>query len=93
MKPLVISLLLVLPAIAYADPGWQNKIISNVQIEVPSDSKIGVQNTPGASGAVQKMTKYSVPHSGTRSGVGVSFVSARNGRKLGWSGSKHDRVA
>ena len=59
MKPLVISLLLVLPAIAYADPGWQNKVISNVRIEVPSDSKTGVQNTPGAGGAVQKMTKYS----------------------------------
>jgi hypothetical protein len=59
MKPLVISLLLVLPAIAYADPGWQNKVVSNVRIEVPSDSKTAVQNTPGAGGAVQKMTKYS----------------------------------
>src|SRR5205814_367642 len=59
MKPLVISLLLVLHAIAYADPGWQNKVISNFRIEVPSDSKTGVQNTPGAGGAVRKMTKYS----------------------------------
>src|SRR5439155_24133593 len=59
MKPLVISLILALPAIAYADPGWQNKVICNFRIQVPSDSKTGLQNTPGAAGAVRKMTKYS----------------------------------
>jgi hypothetical protein len=60
MKPLVISLLLLLPAAAvHADPAWAKKVIGDVRIEVPSDSKTGVQNTPGAGGAVQKMTKYS----------------------------------
>jgi len=60
MKPLVISLLLLLLlAAVHADPAWEKKPIGNVQIEVPSDSKTGVQNTPGAGGAVQKMTKYS----------------------------------
>jgi hypothetical protein len=59
MKPLVISLLLMLAANVYADPGWQNKVISNVRIEVPTDCKTNVQNTPGAGGAVQSMRKYS----------------------------------
>ncbi|MDP9098885.1 MAG: hypothetical protein M3N48_07815 [Verrucomicrobiota bacterium] len=59
MKPLAISLLLLLLATVHADPGWQTKIIGNVRIEVPTDCKTNVQNTPGAGGAVQRMKKYS----------------------------------
>ena len=59
MKTLAISLLLVLLATVHADPAWQNKVISNVRIAVPTDCKTDVQKTPGAGGAVQKMTKHS----------------------------------
>ena len=58
MKPLAISLLLVLIATAHADPGWENKVVGNVRIEVPADCKRDVQDAPGA-GAVQRMKKYS----------------------------------
>jgi hypothetical protein len=60
MKPLVTSLLLLIPLTSiHADPGWQKKTIGNVRIEVPSDSNTEGQNMPGSGGAVQKMTKYS----------------------------------
>jgi hypothetical protein len=59
MKPLVTSLLVLLLATVHADPGWENKVIGNVRIEVPTDCKTDVQNTPGAGGAVQRMKKYS----------------------------------
>ncbi len=60
MKPLAISLLLLLPVAAiHADPVSEKRVIGDVRIEVPSNSKTGVQNAPGAGGAVQKMTKYS----------------------------------
>src|SRR6266516_4669261 len=60
MKPLATSsLLLLLLTAAHADSGWEKKVIGNVRIEVPSDSKTDLRNTPGAGGAVQKMTKYS----------------------------------
>jgi hypothetical protein len=59
MKPFVTALLLLLLATVHADPGWENKVISNVRIEVPTDCKTDVQNTPGAGGAVQSMSKYS----------------------------------
>jgi hypothetical protein len=59
MKPLVTSLLLLLLTVVRADPSWQEKTIGNVQIEVPSDSKIEVRNASGDGSAVQKMTKYS----------------------------------
>jgi hypothetical protein len=58
MKPLVTSLLFVLLATVHAGPGWENKVIGNVRIEVPTDCQTDVQNTPGA-GAVQSMKKYS----------------------------------
>ena len=59
MKPLVTSLLLLLLATVRADPGGENKVIGSVRIEVPTDCKTDVQNTPGAGGAVQRMKKYS----------------------------------
>src|SRR4051812_44432241 len=59
MKPLVTSLLLLLGTAVHADPAWESKIIGDVRIDVPTDSKTDVQNTPGAGGAVQKMTKHS----------------------------------
>lgn len=59
MKPLVTSLLLLLGAALYADPAWEEKVIGDVRIEVPTDSRTDVQNTPGSGGAVQKMTKHS----------------------------------
>ena len=48
----------------HADPtaqkqAWEKKVIGNVRIEVPTDCKTEVQNTPGTGGAVQKMTKFS----------------------------------
>jgi hypothetical protein len=58
MKPLAILLLLLLIATVHADPGWENKVIGNVRIEVPADCKRDVQDAPGA-GAVQRMKKYS----------------------------------
>jgi hypothetical protein len=58
MKSLPTSLLLLLLATIHADPGWENKVIDNVRIEVPADCKTDVQNTPGA-GAVQRMKKHS----------------------------------
>jgi len=67
MTPSVLAALLsslLLITAAEADPaaqkqGWENKVLGNVRIEVPSDCKTDVQTTPGAGGAVQKMTKYS----------------------------------
>jgi hypothetical protein len=59
MKPLVTSLLLLLRAAVHADPAWEKKVIGDVRIEVPTDSKTDVQNTPGSGDAVQKMTKHS----------------------------------
>lgn len=59
MKPFITSLLLLLLARVYADPGWENKVISSVRIEVPADCKTDVQNTPGGGSAVQSMSKYS----------------------------------
>lgn len=59
MKLLVTSLLLLLLATVRANPGWENKVIENVRIEVPTDCKTDVQSTPGAGGAVQGMKKYS----------------------------------
>jgi hypothetical protein len=59
MKPLVTSLLLLLGTAVYADPAWEKKVIDDIRIEIPTESKTDVQNTPGAGGAVQKMTKYS----------------------------------
>jgi hypothetical protein len=58
MKPLATSLLLLLLATVHAGPAWEPKVIGNVRIEVPTDCKRDVQNTPGA-GAVQSMKKYS----------------------------------
>jgi len=60
MNPLVTSLLLLfLLTAVHADLGWEQKTIADVRIEVPTDSKTDVQNTPGAGGAVQKMAKHS----------------------------------
>jgi hypothetical protein len=59
MKPLAISLLLLLLATVHAGPAWEPKVIGNVRIEVPTDCKRDVQKTPGAGGAVQSMKKYS----------------------------------
>ena len=51
-------ILLVILTAVHADTGWNKKVIGNVRIEVPSDSKTETQNTPGG-GAVQKMAKHS----------------------------------
>ena len=59
MKPLVTAFLLMLPSAIHARPGWENKVIGNIRIEVPTDCKADVQNTSGAGGAVRKMMKYS----------------------------------
>jgi hypothetical protein len=59
MKPLAISVILLLLATVRADPSWQSKVVGDVRIDVPTDSKADVQERPGAGGAVQKMTKYS----------------------------------
>jgi len=59
MKPLATSVLLLLLATVRADSGWESKVIGNVRIEVPTDCKTDVQNTPGVGGAVQSMKKYS----------------------------------
>jgi hypothetical protein len=59
MKPLVTSLLLLLLPTIHAVPGWENKVIGNVRIEVPTDCKTDSRDTPGAAGAVQRMKKYS----------------------------------
>ena len=58
MKPLVTSSLLLLLATVHATPGWENKVIGNVHIEVPTGCQTDAQNTPGA-GPVQGMKKYS----------------------------------
>ena len=58
MKPLVTSLLLPLLATVHADPSWENKVIGNIRIEVPTDCKTDAQDTLGAGGAVH-MKKYS----------------------------------
>jgi len=59
MKPLITSLFLLLLVTVHADPGWENKVIGNIRIEVPPDCETNVQNTPGAGGAVRGMKKYS----------------------------------
>ena len=59
MKPLVTSLLFLLLATVHAAPDWENKVIGNIRIEVPTGCKTDVQNTPGTGGAVQRMKKYS----------------------------------
>jgi hypothetical protein len=59
MKRLLTALLLLVLAAVHADPGWENKLIGNVRIEVPTDCKADVQNTPGAGGGVQRMKKHS----------------------------------
>jgi hypothetical protein len=59
MKSLPISLLLLLVATIRAGSGWEHKVISNVRVEVPTDCKTDVQNTPGMGGAVQSVKKYS----------------------------------
>jgi hypothetical protein len=59
MKPLAISLLLLLLATVHAGPAWEPKVIGNVRIEVPTDCKRDVQSTPSAGSAVQGMKKYS----------------------------------
>jgi hypothetical protein len=59
MKPDVTSLLLLLGTAVHTDPAWEKRVIGDVRIEVPTDSKTDVQNTLGTGGAVQKKTKYS----------------------------------
>jgi hypothetical protein len=59
MKPLAISLLVLLAATIHASPAWEPNIIGNVRIEVPTDCKKNVQSTPGAGGGIQSMKKYS----------------------------------
>jgi hypothetical protein len=67
MRPRLLATLLsslLLVTAADADPaaqkqGWEKKVIGNVHIELPTDCKTDVQNTPGTGGAVQKMTKFS----------------------------------
>jgi hypothetical protein len=61
LATLFTSLLLV--TAVEADPavqkeGWEKKVIGNVRIEVPTDCKTDVRDTPGA-GAVQRMKKFS----------------------------------
>ena len=85
MKLLVTSLLLLLLATVRADPGWENKVIENVRIEVPTDCKTDVQSTPGAGGAVQGMKKYSFRTHVLDLRNSVPFLSARNGRQPAWS--------
>jgi hypothetical protein len=65
MKPRSLATLftsLLLLTAVDADPvqkeGWQKKIIGNVRIDVPTDCKTDVQDTPGA-GPVQRMKKFS----------------------------------
>jgi hypothetical protein len=58
MKALAVSLLFLPLATLHAAPGWENKVIDNVSIEIPNDCRSVVRHTPG-SGAVQKMKKYS----------------------------------
>ena len=59
MKPLATSFLLLLLSTVHADTGWENKVIGNLRMEVPTDCKTDVQTTPGVGGAVQSMKKYS----------------------------------
>jgi hypothetical protein len=61
LATLFTSLLLV--TAVEADPavqkeGWEKKVIGNVRIEVPTDCKTDVRDTPGG-GAVQRMKKFS----------------------------------
>ena len=67
MKAIATSLLLLLGTAVHADPAWEKKVVNNVRIEVPTGSKTDVQNTSGAGGTVQKMTKYLTSHSCARS--------------------------
>jgi hypothetical protein len=60
MKAIATSLLLLLGTAVHADPAWEKKVVNDVRIEVPTGSKTDVQNTSGAGGTVQKMTKYSL---------------------------------
>jgi hypothetical protein len=59
MKSLVTSLLLLSLTTVHAAPAWENKVLSNVSIEVPTDCQTDVQNTAGAGGTVQSTKKYS----------------------------------
>jgi hypothetical protein len=59
MKPLVTLLFLLMGTAVRADSAWETKLIGNVHIEVPTDCKTDMQNTPGIGGAVQSMKKYS----------------------------------
>ena len=59
MKPFATLLFLLMGTAVHADPAWETKLIGNVHIEVPTDCKTDVQNTPGIGGAVQSMKKYS----------------------------------
>jgi hypothetical protein len=59
MKLIVTSILVLVIATAQAGPTWEHRVIGNVGLEVPTDCKTDVQNTPGAGGAVQSMKKYS----------------------------------
>jgi hypothetical protein len=60
MKAIATSLLLLLGRAVHTDPAWEKKVVNDVRIEVPTGSKTDVQNTSGAGGTVQKMTKYSL---------------------------------
>jgi hypothetical protein len=93
MKLLVTSLLLLLLATVRADPGWENKVIENVRIEVPTDCKTDVQSTPGAGGAVQGMKKYSFrTHVLDLEIVFLSFLPGTDGNLHG-ACSKHELAA
>src|SRR5438046_9248282 len=59
MKPFATLLFLLMGTAVRADPAWETRLIGNVHIEVPTDCKTDVQNTPGIGGAVQSMKKYS----------------------------------
>jgi hypothetical protein len=59
MKPFATLLFLLIGTAVRADPAWETKLISNVHIEVPTDCKTDVQNTPRIGGAVRSMKKYS----------------------------------
>src|SRR5207244_11608841 len=52
MKPLVTSLLYLLLATVHAAPDWENKVIGDIRIGVPTGCKKDVQNTSGTGGAV-----------------------------------------
>jgi hypothetical protein len=55
-----VTLFLFLMLTVQAALDWQDKIIGNLRIEVPTDCQVNVQNTSGLGGAVQRMKKYSL---------------------------------